>query len=446
MPTAYSRVTVVHGARRVDLALPSALPLSDVLPQLLGYCAPDTAPEQPNGWTLARVGGAGLNLSTTLADAGIADGDVLELRTSQEQVHPAYVEDVRDVLEDTMDATARRWQPATTVAFSVATGAVGLALAALLPQVWTPQAAGPLVTAISVAGLLGVAAWWTDRQKMPRIAQLALAVAALWGGVAAWSAATWAEWPAPATVGAALIGALMVTALIRTVTPVAGAQLAGLSLLGAAGAVVGVITVAGGDPLAGVRLAAVAAVLVVGVLPRVSLTIGGLASADYRVRNHGLVTSEALAARIAQSDALLYGSLLGVAVLGAATGGLLAGSELLWDRLLGVMAGAALVLRSRVFSRISQILPLRIAGLAVLAGHGVTLGQDWPPLRPWLVPAAALAATLLVLLSAIPLSDVARARVKQLLNRLELVVVAALVALAAAALGVFGWVEELTLG
>ena len=274
----------------------------------------------------------------------------------------------------------------------MATGAVGLALAALLPQVWTPQAAGPLVTAISVAGLLGVAAWWTDRQKMPRIAQLALAVAALWGGVAAWSVATWAEWPAPATVGAALIGALMVTALIRTVTPVAGAQLGGLSLLGAAGAVVGVITVAGGDPLAGVRLAAVAAVLVVGVLPRVSLTIGGLASADYRVRNHGLVTSEALAARIAQSDALLYGSLLGVAVLGAATGGLLAGSELLWDRLLGVMAGAALVLRSRVFSRISQILPLRIAGLAVLAGHGVTLGQDWPPLRPWLVPAAALAA------------------------------------------------------
>src|SRR5690606_7340785 len=100
------------------------------------------------------------NLSTTLADAGVTDGDVLELRTGQEQVHPAYVEDVRDVLEDTMDAAARRWQPATTVAFAVASGAAGLALAALLPQVWVPRAAGPLVTAVLVAGLLGAAGWW----------------------------------------------------------------------------------------------------------------------------------------------------------------------------------------------------------------------------------------------------------------------------------------------
>jgi hypothetical protein len=122
VPTTYSRVTVVNGVRRVDLALPSALPLSEVMPQLLGYCAPDSPPDKPAGWTLVRLGGGALNLSSTLADSGITDGDVLELRTTYDTIHPAYVEDVRDVLEDTMDEAARRWEPGTTVGFALVTG------------------------------------------------------------------------------------------------------------------------------------------------------------------------------------------------------------------------------------------------------------------------------------------------------------------------------------
>lgn len=446
VPTTYSRVTVVNGSRRVDLALPSALPLADVLPQLLSYCAPEPASTQPDAWTLARLGGSGLSLSTTLAEAGITDGDVLELRTSQDGIHPAYVEDVRDALEDAMDETARRWEPATTVAFGLTVSSIGLALAVLLPQVWMPREVGPLITAVLLAGLLGAGAGWADQRGLPRVAQLVLAAAALWGAVAGWLAASWPAWPAPTAAAAAGVAALLVTALVRLATPVATAQLAGLSLVGAAGLVVGAISLAGGDPLVGVRLAAVAAVLVVGVLPRVSLTIGGLASADYRVRNHGLVTSEELTVRIERSNALLSGSLVGAAALGLGGGGLLAASDLVWDHLLGVVVGIALLLRSRVFSRIWQILPLRVAGLAVLVIHAVVAGQAWPPLRPWLVPLAAVLAAGLVAVSAVPLSDVARARVKQLLNRAELVAVVAVVALAAAALGVFVWVDEFTMG
>jgi type VII secretion integral membrane protein EccD len=443
LSTAYSRVTVVHGARRVDLALPSTLPLSDVLPQLLGYCAPESRPERPAGWALARLGGTTLRLADTLADAGVTDGEVLELRTGSDRVRPAYVEDVRDAVEDTMDETAPPWQPGTTVSFALVTAGAGLGLVALLPAAREPRAPGALLAAALVAALLVAAGWWAGRRGQPRVGMLLVAVATGWGGVGGGLAASFPDWPPAAVAGAAAAGAALVAAVARTVTPVATAHLAGLSLLAAAGLATGATALAGLDPRSGVRVAGVAAVLLVGVLPRVSLTIGGLASADYRVRQHGLVTGEELARRVDQSNALLYGGLLGAAVLGAASGVLLVTVGSGWDRLLAVAVGAALVLRSRVFSRIPQIVLLRLAGLLVLAVAGAATVAEMAALRPWTVPLAAAVATGTVAAGAVPLSEVARARVRQLLDRAELVAVAAVVTLAAAALGWFGWVATL---
>src|SRR4051812_47936662 len=102
--TAYSRVTVVSGARKVDLALPSALPVADVVPQVLRYCVPDGEQQRPTAFTLARLGGLPLSLNQTLAEAGVLDGEVLELRSDGASVRPALVEDVRDALEDSVDA------------------------------------------------------------------------------------------------------------------------------------------------------------------------------------------------------------------------------------------------------------------------------------------------------------------------------------------------------
>jgi type VII secretion integral membrane protein EccD len=441
--TTYSRVTIVNGTRRVDLALPRALPLSEVMPQLLGYAAPDGRPERPVSWTLAPVGGTALSLTSTLADAGVTDGDLLELRAGQEAIQPAYVEDVRDVLEDTMDATAQPWRPQTTIGFALVAGGAGLTLTALLPPARTPASAGAFAAAALVAALLVAAGWWAARMDQRSVAQLLVALAAVWGALAGWLAATFPAWPTGAGVGSGLAGALLVAVAARMVTPVATAHLAGLSVAGAAGIAVAVTDLAGADPLAAVRLVTVGAVLLVGVLPRLSLTVGGLATADYRVRHHGLVTSEQLGRRIEASNALLYGSLLGAAVVGTVGGCLLATSGSGWDTALGTVVGVALMLRSRVFSRVPQIVPLRVAGLAVLAAHGVRAVAETPSLRPWTVVAAAATVGLVIAVSAIPLSEVARARVKQLLNRTELAVVAALVPLAAAALGLFDRMREI---
>ena len=442
MPTAYSRVTLVNGTRRVDLALPDAVPLSDVMPQLLRFCAPEERPEEPASWTLGRLGGPNLSLAQSLTDAAVADGEVLELRTATAAVHSAYVEDVRDAVEDAVDESGQQWRSRTTVGFSLALGATVLALTALLPAARQPRDAVTLTLAIVVAGLAVVAGWWAARLDHRYAAWAMLATAALWGGVAGWLAAQYPEgWSWAVSVAVALAAALVVTGVARAITTAATAHLAATALLCAAGLPIGALSLAGYDPATALRIDAVLAVLVIGVLPRMSLTVGGLASADYRVRNFGLVTGDQLAARIRQSTALLSGSIPAVSLIGLAIGLVLTGSGSGWDRLLGLSVGLALILRSRAFSRIPHILPPRIAGLIVLVAQGLRLSQERMDGR-WSAAVVAAVAIVLVALSAVPLSDISRARLKQLLNVAEMLVVASMVALAGGALGIYDWIRE----
>jgi type VII secretion integral membrane protein EccD len=434
MPTAYSRVTLVNGVRQVDLAVPGAVPLADVLPQLVRYCAPAERPEEPTAWTLGRLGGPDLSLTTTLRDADVADGEVLELRSPALVTRPAYVEDVRDAVDDAVDESGRRWTPSTTAGFALAAASALLAAAALLPQARQPGDAGAAGIAAGIAALCILGTGWAGRRGHTYAVHAALATAVLWGGLGGWLLATTRHWPWPAGLATALVGGLVVAALGRVVTVAATGYLAGAAMLAGAGLPLGALALTGHDWISAVRLDAVLAVLVVGVLARVSLTVGGLAGEDYRVRRGGVVTAEALGARIRQSTALLYGGLGATCLTGLVAGLVLTMGDTLWDRLLGLAVGLGLVLRSRVYSRVPQIVPLRAAGIAVLAAQGLTVAQRWP------VAAAALAATMLVAASAVPLSDVARARVKQLLNLAEMAVVVAMIALAAGALGGYDWV------
>lgn len=438
MPTVYSRVTVINGTRRVDLAVPATLPLFDVLPQLLRFCAPHSDPERPASWTLGRLGGADLPLTGTLADADVVDGEVLELRTDG-STRPAQVADVRDLLEDTVDRSAWRWQPRTTVAFGLVAAAAALAGALALPGALPSKAPGSLaVTVVVAAGLVG-AGWWAARAGHSVPAQVALGAAALWGGATGWSSAALLSAPLPVGVGAAAAGAFLVTALARAVHEAATPHLAALAPIAAAGGVAATAELLGLDPLTGPRVAAVTAVLLVGVLPRASLTVGGLASADYLVRQHGQMSQSELTDRIRRSSALLHGAIWGTAGMVVTAAVLLALSDAPWDLVLGAVVGVALLLRSRVFSQVPHVAPVRAAGLLVLAATLMGWVVQEPAARPWAVPLVAAAATLGISASAVRLSEVARARVKQLLNRAEAVVVAGMVLVAAAALGVFTW-------
>lgn len=442
MPTAYSRVTLINGARRVDLALPTVLPVADLMPQLLRLCAPPDDLVTPAAWSIGRVGGPNINPGRTLTDSGVIDGDVLELRSTAESPRAAYVEDVRDAVEDFVDAAGNVWEPRTTETFSLLAAAVGLAALAVVPQARTAHDGNTVAGAFLLAALCVAAGRWADGRGHRLATPMMFATGTLWGALAGWLTATFSDWPPTTDVAVTLLGGLAAAALARAVSPQATAHLAFWLLLAVSGAVVAGCGMAGLEANTGVRVLAVLAVLAVGVMPRLSLTVGGLAGADFRVRNFGAIPADEITERFRQSRDLFYGGLYAAAITAIAAGVLLVPGSV-WDHWLGLAVGVGLILRSRAFSRVSSVLPLRLAGLIVLILHGLRYVQDTGALRPHLLLLAAGVAAIALAISAVPLSEVTRARVKESLNRLERIVVVAMIVLMAGSIGLYDWVGRL---
>lgn len=444
MLTAYSRVTVVSAERTVDLALPSALPLSDVVPQVLRFCSPGTDKAQPTAWTLARVGGTPIPLGQTLSEAGVLDGEVLELRGQRASVKPAVVEDVRDAVEDSTDEAGGVWSSTTTVTYALLASAVLFTLVGLLQYVSPEAVTGDdVVTIVSgfvvVAAMLGATAWATQVSH-PWVEQVCLAVGMGWGYLVGSSLADVSDldrewyWIIGLSFAAAVAGGG------RILTPAGIAHVSWSAFVLAAGvvaAVLGLITIIDIPRLQDVRSIPVALLLIVGSLPRVSLSVGGVASADYRVRNAAIVTSAQLRARYRESNGLLMGALLGISTVVVWGGWFLVQSDLWWDRYLVASLGLVAILRSRVFSRTHHLVPLRVAGTFVLALELLAIAQDYEDLRTWLVLIAIAIAVATVGASSLGMSEVTRARVKRTLNLVEFLVVVEMIVMMCGAMGVF---------
>ncbi|WP_374999736.1 type VII secretion integral membrane protein EccD [Aeromicrobium sp. CTD01-1L150] len=444
MLTAYSRVTVVTEQRTIDLALPSALPLAEVMPQVMRYAAPERDGESPTSWTLGRLGGPTLQLVQTLEDAGVLDGDVLELRSQRDDVSPALVEDVRDAVEDSVDAAGGVWNTRTTGSFAVLASSAFFGAWALLTTLAAALGAPalgdldrPAGAAVAVVGLL-FATWWASVSTREVDAQVAACVAMVWGLLLGRSIGQALELEGLLVLGSAAVGVAVVAGSARLITEAATAHAA---FAGVVLVAVGVHVAVGMTDVASmqaVRVLPVLGLLVVGVLPRVSLSVGGLASADYRVRHVGQLDLATLRYRYRASNAILIGALAGIAAVVVAAGGTLDVSGDSWDRTLAVVMAGAALLRSRLFSRTQHVVPLRVAGLLVI---GLALARhvsEDPSLVPFLLPVTVVAAAGAFGLAAIPISEITRARVKRTLNIVEFLVIVTMLVVMAGALGLYG--------
>jgi type VII secretion integral membrane protein EccD len=444
--TAYSRVTVVTDERRVDLALPSALPLADVVAQVIRYCGGTESSQA--GLALARVGGAPLGLGQTLEEAGVLDGDVLELRARVSNVEPATVEDVRDAVEDATESAGGVWTTTTTLTFWICSTAVALGVlavwcaglvASLAPALAAPSsgtvAGAGLTSALSLAALSG----WAARAAAPWSVRPVLVVALVWAWVGGTALGAWSDWSSWVTslVAFALVAAT--AAVARAMTPLATPYAAFAGVLLVVAAAFAVTTALDVEAM---RVTVVVVLLAVGIAPRVSLSVGGLASADYRVRHVGTMTREAIQARYRESNGLLVGSLAAIALVAGVGGVVLTFSDARWDRWLALAVGLLALSRSRVFSRVAHMLPLRIAGLAVLAAQVVLELADLDA-TSWLVLVTLALGALVVAVASMPISGISQARVKRLLNLVELLLVIQAIVLACGATGLFDWLSDL---
>ncbi|MEV1056101.1 type VII secretion integral membrane protein EccD [Micromonospora chalcea] len=156
-----SRITIVAPRTRMDLALPSDVPLADLLPTLLRYAGEDLADEgvRHGGWALSRLGGQPLDGGRTAAQLGVRDGEVLYFNPRAATAPEIVFDDVVDAVATSTTQRAGAWQVGTTRAFAVllaASALAGGAVAALFtgpPHL--PGAAAAFVVAVAL--LVGAA-------------------------------------------------------------------------------------------------------------------------------------------------------------------------------------------------------------------------------------------------------------------------------------------------
>ncbi|WP_030216476.1 type VII secretion integral membrane protein EccD [Streptomyces sp. NRRL WC-3626] len=152
------RVTVRAPARTVDLAVPSDVPVADLLPTVIGYGGDDLEESglEHGGWVLQRLGGPPLDPESTLDSLGLRDGEELYLRPRTEALPEVHIDDLIDGIADGMSRRPHGWSPEAGRRLLLGLAAATLALGLVLLAV--PGTAGWIrAVAASATGLLLIA-------------------------------------------------------------------------------------------------------------------------------------------------------------------------------------------------------------------------------------------------------------------------------------------------
>ncbi|MER7699782.1 MULTISPECIES: type VII secretion integral membrane protein EccD [unclassified Streptomyces] len=227
------RLTVRAPAVSIDLAVPSDVPVADLLPTLLRYVGEEAEESGLDhaGWVLQQLGDAPLDEEGTLAQAGLTDGAVLLLRPHTEALPEARLDDLVDGIADTAGRRLHNWSPRAARHFLVG-GAVA-AVAAALVLLFRPGVGGSArVVCAAAAGLLLLAgAGSASRAVGDRVSATAL-------GFLVAPCLALAGWVLP---GGELGG--------PDVVQVAGARMLAAGAAGAGGAVLALAATAVGAPV-----------------------------------------------------------------------------------------------------------------------------------------------------------------------------------------------------
>jgi type VII secretion integral membrane protein EccD len=435
------RVTVTSGTRRVDLVLPGAVPVAELLPELarsVGLLDPATV---HGGYRVVTADGRRLAPDTGLTLQGVEDGGLLTVTAGVDEAPPRVYDDVVEAMTDVVEHDLAPWQPATGRRTSLVAAGLLLALgaAALLVQGSSDLAAvaAVLIAAALCAGAIVLSRVQDEAEVAVGVSWLGAGYATIGGLLLAPAASEpYADPLACAGAGALLAGLLCVGGLgrgrILAFPPVAVGAIAL-----ATGLVVRATDVEPGDVLV-VALAVV--VLLGSVFPW--LALGATGTKVDQLFTQADITAEpadidpgrvAADARLAHEILLAISGTVGlmlVLIAPVSVGLGVAGALLAVDACLVVM------LRTRQYRTGSEVLVglgSGIAGLVTAAAAVLVLRDDW---RPTLSVVLAVAGAVLLVATLVPSApSVRRGRAGDVL---ETVALLALLPLLVVAIGLFG--------
>lgn len=428
----YSRVTVIGQRRRMDAVLPADEPLGVLLPDLLRLLD-EPLQQTPQRRFLTTATGVLVPPEGTLASAQIIDGAVLRLAAEGELPPPPTVYDVtEEAVEDlkrrgtTFKPAHRRVLAGAGLVFSLIAGAISLLVAA--PNA---IAAAALLVLAAICAFVGIALGRAGN-KMIAIPLIIVASVLLALAIGFWALDSGASLGLTVTIGALCLafGPLFFSA--------AGLVGGGL-VAGATSVLFVVVWMAGiGTGLAADRvgaLAALLAVLLLGLLPRMALALSGLSGLDdKRASGQEIMRGDVQSALNAAHLGLALAT-VPIAVSSGVAGIMLLKAGGPWAVALALVLAFLLASRSRLYPLVQEVATLFAAAFTVVSGCVLIAAVNGQG-------GAFIALGLLVLvalfcafgLGSAPAEHV-RARLTQLLDYLE---VGAIIVTVPLALGVFG--------
>lgn len=146
-----SRLMLVTPSTSLEVAVPSDVPLYDLLPTLLSYAGPDLADAgvEHDGWVIQRLGEPPLDEERTLSMLAVRDGDTLHLRPRRAELPVIDYDDLITGVADGVRRRPDRWRDSMTRRLFLAL--MSLALTTNLAVLWLD---GPPLARAGTAGAL----------------------------------------------------------------------------------------------------------------------------------------------------------------------------------------------------------------------------------------------------------------------------------------------------
>ena len=375
----FCRLTVLAPRQRVDVALPSDVPVAELVPMVLELVGEPGRGVAPRPWRLSGIAGGPLPAAATLGELGVLDGELLRLG-------PALPVPAAPVFDDPVDAVAagaavtggrgHRFEAAAVLAAAVAT-------AVLL------GAGGPGSVPAALLASAGAVAAVTSAGRLAQRGQPGLARGVGLAGVVLAAAAGWATVPGPpgpvplmAAAVAAGIAAAAAQLLLRVVAP----TLVAAGVVAIVGAGAAIVVQLGAAPVAAATGAAALAVVAAPVLPRAAIRLAGLPRPVVPADETELTGDDPplppaeLAERADLARGYLAG-LVGAAGVLSSAGALVAAAAGGWagPAFAGVTA-AVLLLRARSYADAAPARTALAIGVMTAVGLAVTLDGPGSPL------------------------------------------------------------------
>ena len=455
--TGLARVTIAAPRRRVDVALPEHVPAAELLPGLLRAAGDELADQgqEHGGWVLRKSDGTLIDQARTIGSQELRDGDVLHLMPRQAEWPEMDYDDVVDAIATDARRQSRSWGSANTRRATVAIASITLLLGLGILLTSGPNWALPGAIALGLSVLLLSAAVALSRAVGDAgagavIGSVAM-VYALAGGV------TLSQGDQPlfdAEAAQYLAGslALFVVGLLgylgvadRTQYFVAGIV---VGLLGFLGSLIGLIWDSNVVDVAAILTAVV--VVFTPSIPLLSIRLGKLpmpslpTTVEDLLADPPVVPLPRVHATVRRSDELLGGMLLGGAVVVSLSGLILAGSGELSAFILVVVVSSASLLRARLFPAVRHRSPLLVTGVVGLAAVAVSAVGMAPDSRlSVIVPVLVVLAGLVLAAGFAYQNKPPSPYVGRISDILDVLLVIAVVPVACAVLGLYGYFRSL---